>query len=118
MTLPANEKVLLHEYREGGFAEVSLPFSTEYAVTLNINGRPFVTMACSGSYLREHMAGYLITEGIISDPDQIEKMDIDEARLKVNVLLARDRMIEEKLERIKTITAAGGEPKETGRPGV
>ncbi len=111
MTLPANEKVLLHEYREGGFAEVSLPFSTEYAVTLNINGRPFVTMACSGSYLREHMAGYLITEGIVSDPDQIEKMDIDEARLKVNVLLARDRMIEEKLERIKTITAAGGRAK-------
>jgi len=63
MTLPANEKVLLHEYRESGFVEVSLPFSTEYAVTLSINGRPFVTMACSGSYLKEHMAGYLITEG-------------------------------------------------------
>ncbi len=111
MTLPVNEKVLLHEYRESGFVEVSLPFSAEYAVTLSINGSPYITMACSGSYLKEHMAGYLITEGIINDPDQIEKIDIDEAHLTVNVYLAEDRIITEKLERIKTITAAGGRAK-------
>lgn len=113
MTMPANEKVLLHEYREGGFMEVSLPFSAEYAVTLKINGSPYVTMACSGSYLREHMVGYLITEGMISNPDQVKKIDIDEARLTVNVLLAEDGIITEKLERIKTITAAGGRAKKT-----
>ena len=95
MTLPVNEKVLLHEYRESGFVEVSLPFSAEYAVTLSINGSPYITMACSGSYLKEHMAGYLITEGIINDPDQIEKIDIDEAHLTVNVYLAEDRIITE-----------------------
>ncbi len=108
MTLPANEKVLLHEYREGGFVEVSLPFSTEYAVLLQINGNPYVTMACSGNYLREHITGYLITEGMISGPDQIEKLDIDEANLTVNAVLMQDRIIAQKLERIKTISAAGG----------
>ena len=111
MTLLANEKILLHEYREGGFAEVSLPFSAEYAVTLKINGSPFVTMACSGSYLKEHMVGYLITEGMISDPDQIKKIDVDEARLKGKVILAKDGILAEKLESIKTITAAGGRAK-------
>ena len=87
--------------------EVSLPFSTEYAVLLKINGNPYVTMACSGNYLREHITGYLITEGIISGADQIEKMDIDEANLTVNAVLVKDKIIAEKLERIKTITAAG-----------
>lgn len=111
MTLQAHENVLLQEYRDGGFTEVSLPFSAEYAVTLSINGSPYITMACSGSYLKEHMAGYLITEGIIGELDQIRELDIDEARLTVNVLLAEDRIITEKLERIKTITAAGGRAK-------
>ncbi len=111
MTLPASENVLLHEYRDGRLTEVSLPFSTEYAVLLKINGSPYVTMACSGNYLREHITGYLITEGIISGTDQIDQLDIDEANLTVDAVLAADKIIAEKLERIKTISAAGGRTK-------
>jgi FdhD protein len=108
MTLPAAENVVLYEYRNGAFTEVSLPFSAEYAVLLKINGSPYVTMACSGNYLREHAAGYLITEGIISGVAQIEKMEVDEDALVVDAVLVNDRLIAEKLEWIKTISAAGG----------
>jgi FdhD protein len=108
MTLATYENVILHEYRDGALIEVSLPFSAEYAVTLKINGSPYITMACSGTYLREHITGYLMTEGIINDIDQIEKIEIDEASLTVNVVLVKDQIIAEKLERIKTISAAGG----------
>lgn len=108
MTLPAQENVLLHEYRDGRLIEVSLPFATEYAVLLKINGSPYVTMACSGNYLAEHVTGYLLTEGIISGIDQIEKMEVDEAGLAINAVLVNDRIVHEKLERIKTISAAGG----------
>lgn len=108
MTLPTCENIILHEYRDGALTEVSLPFSTEYAVLLKINGSPYVTMACSGNYLLEHITGYLITEGIVSGADQIDKMDIDETNLTVNAVLVADKIIAEKLERIKTITAAGG----------
>lgn len=111
MTLPTCENVLLHEWRDGSLIEVSLPFSTEYAVLLKISDNPYVTMACSGNYLREHITGYLITEGIISGADQIEKMDIDETNLIVNAVLVKDKIIAEKLERIKIITAAGGRTK-------
>jgi FdhD protein len=113
MTLPTCENVLLHECRDGSLIEVSLPFSTEYAVLLKINDRPYITMACSGNYMREHITGYLITEGIISGADQIEKMDIDETNLIVNAVLAKDKIIAEKLERIKIITAAGGRTKKS-----
>ena len=108
MTLPANEKILLHEYREGRFAEVELPFSAEYALTLNINGSPYVTMACSGKDLREHVTGYLITEGIISGADQIARLEVHEKDLAVDVFLMNDRIVAERLEQIKTISAAGG----------
>ena len=108
MTLPNCENIILHEYRDGVLSEVSLPFSAEYAVLLKINGNPYITMASSGNYLKEHITGYLITEGIIGSADQIDKMDIDETTLTVNAFLAADKIIAEKLERIKTITAAGG----------
>jgi FdhD protein len=111
MGLPTTENVILHEYRDGAFYDVSLPFSAEYAVTLKINGNPYITMASSGNYLREHVTGYLMTEGIVSSADQIEKMDIDENALTVNVFLIDDKMIADKLERIKTISAAGGRTK-------
>lgn len=110
MTLPANEKILLHEYREGRFAEVELPFSAEYALTLNINGSPYVTMACSGKDLREHVTGYLITEGIISGADQIARLEVHEKDLAVDVFLMNDRIVAERLEQIKTISAAGEGP--------
>ena len=113
MTLPTSEGILLHEYQDGSLIEVSLPFSTEYAVLLKINDNPYVTMACSGNYLQEHITGYLITEGIINSVDQIENMDIDETNLIVNAVLAKDKIIAEKLERIKIITAAGGRTKKS-----
>lgn len=106
--LPTFQNIELHEYRYGKLASVSLPFSTEYAVLLKINGSPYVTMACSGNYLPEHITGYLITEGIITGTNQIERIDIDEAHLTVNAVLMNDQIIADKLERIKTISAAGG----------
>lgn len=116
MTLPAHENVLLHEYRDGSLIEVSLPFSAEYAMLLKINGHPYVTMACSGNDLREQVTGYLITEGIVSGMDQIEKIEVDEAALIVNAVLSNDQIVTEKLERIKTISAAGGRTKKICRP--
>ncbi len=111
MSLPTFDNIILHEYRDGAFQEVSLPFSAEYAVTLKINDSPYMTMASSGNYLREHVTGYLMTEGIISAAGQIERIEIDEASLTVNAVLVNDKMITEKLERIKVISAAGGRTK-------
>ncbi len=108
MTLPTFENVTLHEYRNGQLIEVSLPFSAEYAVTLSINSSPYITMACSGNYLREHITGYLLTEGIVTDVNQIERMDVDEEALTVHAVLVKDPVIADKLKRIKTVSAAGG----------
>jgi FdhD protein len=109
MTLPTYEIVDLLEYRDGALQEVSLPFSAEYALTVKINGKPFISMACSGTYIREHVTGYLITEGLVSGLAAIETMIIDEEGLTVDVLLVKDNLLAEKLDRIQTISAAGGQ---------
>ncbi len=111
MNLPTYEHVVLHEYSNGRLNEVSLPFSTEYAVALSINSNPYVTMACSGNYLREHITGYLLTEGLITDVRQITRLDVNEAALTVNAVLVDDPAIADRLDRIKTISAAGGRSK-------
>ena len=111
MTLPTYENVILHEYRAGAFAEVTLPVSAEYAMLLKINGSPYITIACSGNHLREHITGYLLTEGIISAAQQIERMEIDESTMIVNTHLHHDKSIAERLKKIQKITAAGGRTK-------
>jgi len=116
MTLPTFENVTLHEYRDGRLAEVTLPFSAEYAVALSINSTPYITMASSGTYLREHITGYLLTEGIITDIRQLVRLEVDEAALAVNAVLLDDPMIADRLERIKTLSAAGGRGKKIPPP--
>jgi FdhD protein len=111
MSLPTFALVHLHEYRNGVLRDVSLPFSCEYAVLLKINGSPYLTMACSGNHLSEHVTGYLLSEGLIAGPGQIDRLDIDEATLTVNAVLKNDPAIVEKLHRISVISAAGGRTK-------
>ncbi|NLN40295.1 MAG: formate dehydrogenase accessory sulfurtransferase FdhD [Smithella sp.] len=113
MSLPTYENITVHEYRDKVLTEVTMPFSAEYAVLLKINGLVYLTMACSGNHLSEHVTGYLISEGIISNTSQIESTDIDEAGLTVNVTLVKDAAIAQRLERIKTVSAAGGRTKRT-----
>jgi len=108
MTLPTYENVILHEYRAGTFAEVTLPVSAEYAMLLKINGSPYITIACSGNSLREHITGYLLTEGIISTAHQIERMEIDESAMVVDAHLHHDKSIVERLKKIQKITRPEG----------
>lgn len=108
MSLPTYQNISLHEYRNCALTEAALQFSAEYPVMLKINNTPYITIACSGTYLEEHVTGYLITEGIISAAGDIQNIEIDESNLTVNVLLAENARLSGKLEYVKTLSAAGG----------
>lgn len=111
MTLATYQNITVHEYCDGTLAEVILPFSAEYALLLKINGLAYLTMAGSGNYLSEHVMGFLLAEGIITEPGQIKSMDIDEESLTVNVTLVKDTQVTQRLETVKAITVAGGRAK-------
>ncbi len=69
--------------------------SMEHSLTLSLNGTPYITIACSGSDMREMAAGHLLTEGIISNPGDILSMTFDGDSMTLNVEIGRnDGMLE------------------------
>ena len=108
MPLTADKNITVHEYRDNSLTEKTIEFSAEYPITLMINGNPYMTFACSGTELESYAWGYLTTEGIISNPDEIRNIDIDESNLSINVNLIDSSEISAGLEFIKTLSAAGG----------
>lgn len=108
MTLPTYTNVTIHEYKENRFTEEEILISAEYPVTLMINGSPYTTFSCSGTELESYARGHLTTEGIIKGPSDIQSIEIDETNLTIDVRLIHNVEISEKLNRIKTLTAAGG----------
>jgi len=52
----------------------------EYPITIYVDDEEFATIVCSPSNLKELVIGFLASEGIIRNPDQVLSIDIDENR--------------------------------------
>ncbi|OHD72168.1 MAG: formate dehydrogenase family accessory protein FdhD [Spirochaetes bacterium RBG_16_49_21] len=102
--------VRAHRYRPSGIEEVEVQVSAEYHVAFLLNGRPYLTVACSGTDLELLAAGHLASEGIILSENEIERIDIDEKGMTVNVITVRDANIISRLIKVRTLVSgcAGG----------
>lgn len=109
MSLPEQITLTAHRYTEGRIEEVPVPVSTEYHVTLSINNNPVVSIACSGTDLELLALGHLIGEGIITSPDEIEEISIDEEKREINVRTKTSDEIIERLFRIHSIASGCGQ---------
>ena len=65
-------------YEDGAFTEFTDEISTEYPLTLKVNGEEFATIVCSPTHLRELIIGFLAAEGAILFYDEIRSIQIDE----------------------------------------
>ncbi len=108
--LQQTRTTLAHRYHDAGIEEVELVVSVEYHMTFLLNGRPYLTVACSGSDLDHLAAGHLLSEGIIRSREEIERIDIDEEAMTVNVVTAPGADIIGRLFRVRTLVSgcAGG----------
>lgn len=97
-----------YQYQEGKFEKIKVPLSTEYGITIAINGKPFVTIACSGSELQELATGFLVAEGIITHKNEIEKIDFDKNKLVVNITTKETDDIVQRLFTIRSIVSGCG----------
>jgi len=61
---------------------------SEKSIWLYIDNKPFATFTCSPTKTEELVIGNLLTRGIISRPEEIERLQIQKG--KVNVKLQRD----------------------------
>lgn len=101
-----------YQYQEGKFEKIEVPLSTEYGITIAINSKPFVTIACSGSHIHELATGFLVTEGIITHKSEIERISFDEEKLIIDVTTKETDAIIQRLFTIRSIVSGCGNASE------
>lgn len=106
--LPVYSEYDAWEYSSGIFSPVSVRVSMEYSLTLSINGNHYLSVACSGSDLRELAVGHLASEGIIQSEDEIENIEIDYDTPLVNIVTRESDYMTEKLFRLRSIPSGCG----------
>jgi FdhD protein len=110
--LPDKVTITGHRYSGSGMEPVDITVCAEYHVAIMINGRPCVTIACSGSDLELLAAGHLASEGIICSQNEIARVEVDEKALTVNVVTAPGAEVFGRLMNVRTLVSgcAGAGP--------
>lgn len=83
----------------------------EKAFTVFINGKEFATMVCTPTQEKELVIGFLCSEGIINDSDQIKKVNLDKRAGLVWVETTEERTISEDLFLKRYLTSCCGKGK-------
>lgn len=109
MILPEITNVHSFIYTHGNVEEAEVPVSSEYHMTLKINGNPFVSIACSGGNMEVLAMGHLISEGIIRSHDELKGISVDEKNVEVDVQLHSTDELLERLFRIRSIASGCGQ---------
>ena len=119
-TTVLDETVILqsHRYSPSGMEPVELAVSAEYLVSFLLNGRPYMTVACSGTDLEYLAVGHLVSEGIILSRKEVARVEIDEGTMTVNVVTVPESDVISRLFRVRTLVSgcAGSGGAECGEP--
>lgn len=96
------------QYENGLFTKVIVPVSTEYGITIAINGKPFVTIASSGANLKEMAVGFLVAEGLVKKKEEIQAIECNRQTLTINVILSETDDIVGRMFSIRSIVSGCG----------
>ncbi|HHT50186.1 MAG TPA: formate dehydrogenase accessory sulfurtransferase FdhD [Eubacteriaceae bacterium] len=80
----------------------------EYPLTIFLNNNEFVTLLCSPTGLEYLIIGFLISEGIIRNKEEIENIKIDEEKGHAYIDIKDKTLFAEKLFGKRTITTGCG----------
>lgn len=83
----------------------------EKALTVYINGQEFATMVCSPSQEKELVTGFLCSEGIISQPDQLTKLSLNKQEGLIWVETTEKKTLSEDLFLKRYLTSCCGKGK-------
>ncbi|WP_240675851.1 formate dehydrogenase accessory sulfurtransferase FdhD [Ammoniphilus sp. CFH 90114] len=62
------------QYTRDGWKKLVDQVAAEYPLTIKINGQEFATLVCTPEYIEDLVVGFLMSEGVISQFDDIEGM--------------------------------------------
>lgn len=102
-----NKKNDCYRLAEGRWEEQKLSLPEEMPLTLFVNGRELVTILCSPSGLNFLVIGYLFSEGLIKEVDDIDILRVCENSRIADVRLKNEVVIDTK-KRILTSGCGGG----------
>lgn len=67
----------VHRFSKGQFVKVEDQIVTEHPITIKVNGNELVTIVCSPEYIEDMVVGFLISERIIKNYEQIINIHIE-----------------------------------------
>jgi len=96
------------EFIEGRFQETEVIAIQEVPLTIYLNGHEVVTLLCTGKYTKFLALGFLKSDGLITDRNQLKGMRVEEEpeRLMVHIETSHDPFESQRLKR--SITSGCG----------
>jgi FdhD protein len=105
---PIVTKRSILQIKNGLAADMEDTIVTELPVTIKINGEEFVTMVCSPEYIEDMVVGYLASEGIIRNYQDIKDLWVQEDGSYVHVTIDRLNPVYQNLQNKRYITSCCG----------
>jgi FdhD protein len=87
--LPAVATRMVLKETRAGFVYVRDEVATEWPLTVMVNGAELVTLVCTPTHLEELVVGFLHSEGVVRQPEEILDLAFGADVDRVDVLVAR-----------------------------
>ncbi len=102
------EKIPISRFTEQGKSNIEDIVAREFPLTIVLNNQELVTLLCSPVNLGYLAIGFLFSEGLIRDKDEIKKIVADEQRGIVRVETKEDKSLANELAFKRFITSGCG----------
>lgn len=117
----ATERIETGFFDGGKFVKASEPVVKELSLEIIVNGRPLVSLACTGLHLRELALGFLRSEGLAGKLADIESIEVDAGPPRACIVLkgripAKSRTRSIASSGARSVSAAG--PARLNGPGL
>ncbi|UOF92755.1 formate dehydrogenase accessory sulfurtransferase FdhD [Fodinisporobacter ferrooxydans] len=100
-------------YKNGNTQNVSDEIATEYPLTIFLNDEEFATLVCTPEYLEDLVVGFLASEGVIRNCDEIKDVLVDENKGFVYVETHSPKTFSTKFYSKRYITSCCGKSRQS-----
>ena len=108
LKLDKTEALEVIRVKEGEIDPFEDQLAVEYPVTIFFNDQELVTLLCTPTYLEELAIGFLNSEGMIREYDDIDSVRLDSEKGLIYVTTKKKKALTEKLFAKRTITSGCG----------
>lgn len=83
--------------------------ATEWPLTVVVEGEEWVTLVCSPTHLDELLVGFLLSEGVIEQPEEIRRLEFTADGTRAEIVVGRDvRSLKDLLFQRRYLTSCCG----------